>query len=178
MRNFCFYLLCAFFPFILVGCESKEDSYPPISYGYHLAFIDEKGNDLIDGIGTSSDSSKRLMLREKDYSYKLVKPGVKDDFTAPRYIYVGNVDGYTVLEIVDMLWEGYRYDRKPEELTRTLVCPSIFGDEKEHSIISYWKYEDNYGSAELIRITIDGVDARIEVGANKYQPLVIATLKK
>lgn len=161
-----------------MSCEGKEDSYPPIGYGYNLAFVDEQDNDLIEGIVTHSDPSNRLMLREGDYSYKLVKPNSKDDFTAPRYIYVSSFNGYNVLEIFDMLWEGYRYDKKPEVLTRTLVCPYIFGDEKEHYIVSNWKYDDSYGAAELISITIDGVDAHIEAGTNKYQPLVIAVLNK
>lgn len=171
-------LLSALIVFIIMSCEGKEDSYPPIIYGYNLAFVDEQDNDLIEGIVTHSDHSNRLMLRESDYSYKLVKPNSKDDFTAPRYIYVSSLNGYNVLEIFDMLWEGYRYDKKPEVLTRTLVCPYIFGDEKEHSIVSNWKYDDSYGGAELISITIDGVDAHIEAGTNKYQPLVIAVLNK
>ena len=88
-------------------------------------------------------------------------------------------DGLFTLAIFDVLWDGYKYDKKPEVLTRTFVCPYIFGDEEEHSIISHWKYNDGYGSVELIRITIDGVDARIESGTDKYQqPLVIAVLAK
>lgn len=176
MRNFCFYLVGILFPFIFIGCENKQDSYPPIIYSYNLAFVDENGNDLVEGIGTYSDISKRLILREKDYFYKLVKPNSKNGFTASRYIYVNSVNGYNVLGIFDALWEGYRYDKKPEVLISTFACPYIFGDEKEHSIISNWKY--NNGSAELIRMTIDGVDTRIKVGADKYQPLVVAVLNR
>lgn len=178
MRKSCNYLFLFLLPLLLASCESKEDSYPPIGYGYYLAFADEHGNDLIEGIGTYSDLSERRMLREKDYSYKLVKPNAKDDFTAPRYIYVSSMDGHSVLEIFDMLWDGYKYDKKPEVLTRTLVCPYIWGDEKEHSIISYWKYDDSYGSAKLIRITVDDVEGQIVETSNSYAPLVIATLKK
>ena len=35
-----------------MGCKSEEDSYPPIHYGYNLAFVDENGNDLIEGMQT------------------------------------------------------------------------------------------------------------------------------
>ncbi|MDO5420421.1 MAG: hypothetical protein Q4F50_10215 [Bacteroides sp.] len=63
-------------------------------------------------------------------------------------------------------------------MRRTFVCPYIFGDGEEHSIISHWKYNDDYGSVELIRITIDGVEARIESGADKYHPLVVVVLAK
>ena len=44
-------------------------------------------------------------------------------------------DGLFTLAIFDALWDGYKYDKKPEVLTRTFVCPYIFGDEEEHSII-------------------------------------------
>ena len=57
------------------------------------------------------------------------------------------------LAIFDALWDGYKYDKKPEVLRRTFVCPYIFGDGEEHSIISHWKYNDGYGSVELIRVT-------------------------
>ena len=50
MRNFRFLLLTALFPLIFMGCKSEEDSYPPIHYGYNLAFVDENGNDLIEGM--------------------------------------------------------------------------------------------------------------------------------
>ena len=55
MRNFRFLLLTALFPLIFMGCKSEEDSYPPIHYGYNLAFDDElcvlqadKGNEQAD----------------------------------------------------------------------------------------------------------------------------------
>lgn len=178
MRNFRFLLLTALFPLIFMGCKSEEDSYPPIHYGYNLAFVDENGNDLIEGMQTGLGRNGKPALREKDYSYKLVEPDSKDDFTGPDCIYVESRDGLFTLAIFDALWEGYKYDKKPEVLRRTFVCPYIFGDGEEHSIISHWKYNDGYGSVELIRVTIDGVDARIELGADKYHPLVVAVLAK
>lgn len=59
-----------------------------------------------------------------------------------------------------------------------MFVPISFGDGEEYSIISHWKYNDGYGSVELIRVTIDGVDARIESGADKYHPLVVVVLAK
>lgn len=177
-RNFRFLLLAALFPLIFMGCKSEEDSYPPIHYGYNLAFVDENGNDLIEGMQTGLGRNGKPALREKDYSYKLVEPDSKDDFTGPDCIYVESRDGLFTLAIFDALWDGYKYDKKPEVLTRTFVYPYIFGDEEEHSIISHWKYNDGYGSVELIRVTIDGVDARIESGTDKYHPLVVVVLTK
>ena len=145
MKHFSVFLLAALFPLIFMGCKSEEDSYPPIHYGYNLAFVDENGNDLIEGMQTGLGRNGKPALREKDYSYKLVEPDSKDDFTGPDCIYVESRDGLFTLE---------------------------------HSIISHWKYNDGYGSVELIRVTIDGVDARIESGADKYHPLVVVVLTK
>lgn len=177
MKKLYFCLLVVLLSMNLISCGNKEDSYPPFIYDYYLAFVDENDKDLIEGISTSSDISGRLMLRDGTYVYKMVKPASKDGFTEPDYIYINRIDGrHNVLEIFDMLWEAYRYDNKPEVLTRTLACPYIFGDEKEHSIVSYWKYDDSCGGIELIRITIDGKDAHIEAEGDKS--LVIAVLKK
>ena len=155
MKHFSVFLLAALFPLIFMGCKSEEDSYPPIHYGYNLAFVDENGNDLIEGMQTGLGRNGKPALREKDYSYKLVEPDSKDDFTGPDCIYVESRDGLFTLAIFDALWDGYKYDKKPEVLRRTFVCPYIFGDGEEHSIISHWKYNDGYGSVELIRVTID-----------------------
>lgn len=123
MRNFRFLLLTALFPLIFMGCKSEEDSYPPIHYGYNLAFVDENGNDLIEGMQTGLGRNGKPALREKDYSYKLVEPDSKDDFTGPDCIYVESRDGLFTLAIFDALWDGYKYDKKPEVLRRTFVCP-------------------------------------------------------
>ena len=75
--------------------------------------------------------------------------------------------------------DGYKYGQEAWSIEAyVLFCPYIFGDGEEHSIISHWKYNDGYGSVELIRVTIDGVDARIESGADKYHPLVVVVLTK
>lgn len=99
MRNFRFLLLTALFPLIFMGCKSEEDSYPPIHYGYNLAFVDENGNDLIEGMQTGLGRNGKPALREKDYSYKLVEPDSKDDFTGPDCIYVESRDGLFTLAI-------------------------------------------------------------------------------
>lgn len=109
MRHFSVFLLATLFPLIFMGCKSEEDSYPPIHYGYNLAFVDENGNDLIEGMQTGLGRNGKPALREKDYSYKLVEPDSKDDFTGPDCIYVESRDGLFTLAIFDALWDGYKY---------------------------------------------------------------------
>ena len=57
-------------------------------------------------------------------------------------------------------WYGHK---KPEVLTHKLACKHIFGDEKVHTIVSYWKFDTDYREAELIRLTIDDVESPIYV---------------
>ena len=102
MRHFSVFLLATLFPLIFMGCKSEEDSYPPIHYGYNLAFVDENGNDLIEGMQTGLGRNGKPALREKDYSYKLVEPDSKDDFTGPDCIYVESRDGLFTLAIFGM----------------------------------------------------------------------------
>lgn len=49
------------FPLIFMGCKVEEDSYPPIHYGYNLAFVDENGNDLIEGMQTGLGRNGKLL---------------------------------------------------------------------------------------------------------------------
>ena len=66
MRHFSVFLLATLFPLIFMGCKSEEDSYPPIHYGYNLAFVDENGNDLIEVYGSAyTDYKCRLFYLEE-----------------------------------------------------------------------------------------------------------------
>lgn len=96
-----------------MGCKSEEDSYPPIHYGYNLAFVDENGNDLIEGMQTGLGRNGKPALREKDYSYKLVEPDSKDDFTGPDCIYVESRDGL-------LLWQSLMHYGMDINMTRRL----------------------------------------------------------
>lgn len=54
-------------------------------------------------------------LREKDYSYKLVEPDSKDDFTGPDCIYVESRDGL-------LLWQSLMHYGMDINMTRSLKC--------------------------------------------------------
>ena len=45
-----------------------------------------------------------------------------------------------------------------------------------HELVSYWKFDSMYKKADLVRVTIDNVDARIEMDTYKFQSLAILTL--
>ena len=62
--------------------------------------------------------------------------------------------------------------------THKLACKHIFGDEKVHTIVSYWKFDTDYREAELIRLTIDDVESPILEGFDKFYPQALVSLDK
>ena len=75
MRHFSVFLLATLFPLIFMGCKSEEDSYPPIHYGYNLAFVDENGNDLIEGMQTGLGRNGKPALTLPDRTVSMWKAG-------------------------------------------------------------------------------------------------------
>ena len=67
--------------------------------------------------------------------------------------------------------------KKPEVITHNFASSFIFGDDEMHELVSYWKFDSMYKKADLVRVTIDNVDARIEMDTYKFQSLAILTLK-
>ena len=59
-----------------------------------------------------------------------------------------------------------------------ITCKHIFGDEKVHTIVSYWKFDTDYREAELIRLTIDDVESPILEGFDKFYPQALVSLDK
>lgn len=163
--------------FLFSGCKSADDSYPPYSYHYYLAFVDESGHDLLAGVETSLGADGGLVLQEKTYSYEFVKPNSKDHFLDLSLIRLVNMNGYNALGISLSMSDWYAH-KKPEVLTHKLSCSFIFGDQERHELISYWNFDSDYTEAELIRLTVDGKEGRISEGLGKFFPLVTVTLDK
>ena len=76
------------------------------------------------------------------------------------------------------LMSAWKTGKKPEVLTHKLACKHIFGDEKVHTIVSYWKFDTDYREAELIRLTIDDVESPILEGFDKFYPQALVSLDK
>ena len=151
MRRVYIYSLLLF-AICFAGCEHKLDSYPPHLYRYYLAFIDKSGNDLLADVPFEINSERDSVLLRGTYTFEFIK-STEDDYFDTKSLILGKVSGYQSLRI-DVCMEDWYGHKKPEVLTHKLACKHIFGDEKVHTIVSYWKFDTDYREAELIRLTI------------------------
>lgn len=106
----------------------------------------------------------------------LIPPNSKDQFTFSGIIELENVKGHNALGI-HLGMADWHLHKKPEVITHNFASSFIFGDDEMHELVSYWKFDSMYKKADLVRVTIDNVDARIEMDTYKFQSLAILTLK-
>ena len=175
MRRVYIYSLLLF-AICFAGCEHKLDSYPPHLYRYYLAFIDKSGNDLLADVPFEINSERDSVLLRGTYTFEFIK-STEDDYFDTKSLILGKVSGYQSLRI-DVCMEDWCGHKKPEVLTHKLACKHIFGDEKVHTIVSYWKFDTDYREAELIRLTIDDVVSPILEGFDKFYPQALVSLDK
>lgn len=175
MRRVYIYSLLLF-AICFAGCEHKLDSYPPHLYRYYLAFIDKSGNDLLADVPFEINSERDSVLLRGTYTFEFIK-STEDDYFDTKSLILGKVSGYQSLRI-DVCMEDWYGHKKPEVLTHKLACKHIFGDEKVHTIVSYWKFDTDYREAELIRLTIDDVESPILEGFDKFYPQALVSLDK
>ena len=175
MRRVYIYSLLLF-AICFAGCEHKLDSYPPHLYRYYLAFIDKSGNDLLADVPFEINSERDSVLLRGTYTFEFIK-STEDDYFDTKSLILGKVSGYQSLRN-DVCMEDWYGHKKPEVLTHKLACKHIFGDEKVHTIVSYWKFDTDYREAELIRLTIDDVESPILEGFDKFYPQALVSLDK
>lgn len=158
---------------VLAACDKTDTA--PNGYSFYLSFVDNEGNDLVEGIETTLDDTGSPIVQKDKYTYKFLDS--KDNSSKRHFIRLENVDGYNALYITEILWDGSSEDID-KALTHKLFCPYIFGDEKAHTIIAHWKFSNQDKRICLVRLTLDGVNARIVESKDRYNPLVIVTLNK
>lgn len=162
---------------LLTGCDKKEDSYPPYNYDYYIAFVDELGNDLLEGIETALSDTGLPVLKKDTYFCNFVPPNSEDHFFSSGTVWLENVNGHNALGIHLGMMDWHLH-KKPEVITHNFSSSFIFGDDGMHELVSHWKFDNMYKKADLVRVTIDDVDARIEMDTYRFQSLAILTLKK
>lgn len=170
---------------LFIACSNNDDeasednSFPPYHYTYCLSFSDVEGNDLLQGIETELDDTGKPVLKLGTYSYEVVKSGNSgEEFFPLPPLSLWNGEKVRFLHIQVTAKDEPDY-QTPEVVTVKLVNRYIFGDNKEHVLVSYWKFEDGNPNSEavLTRVTIDGTDASI-LEHKKYDTYVFATLTK
>lgn len=175
MRRVYIYSLLLF-AICFVGCEHKLDSYPPHLYRYYLAFVDKSGNDLLADVSFELNSEKDSVLLRGTYTFEFFKPS-EDNYSDTNSLILRKVGEYQSL-CINVSMEDWYGHKKPEVLTHKLSSKHIFGDEKVHTIVSYWKFDAEYRQAELIRFTIDDVESPVLEGLGKYYHQVLVSLDK
>ena len=157
-----------------LGACDKTDTAPN-GYFFYLSFVDNEGHDLVEGIETTLDDTGSPIVQKKEYTYEFLNS--KDNSSKRHSIRLEKVEGYNALYISEVLWDGSCLEIH-KSLTHKLSCPYIFGDEKAHTIVAHWKFSNQDKRICLVRLTLDGVDARIVESKDRYNPLVIVTLNK
>ncbi len=183
MKNFYFSLSLFLLPLLFIGCkeEKEQDIYSRfnVRYDYTLAFIDEEGKDLIEGIFTTTPfNGGGILLREGTYTYEIVEQNSDDRFAKPNNIYIFDVKGYKTLRIFNQFAQDGDLSKNPKMFSSKFTNPHIFGDSEVHTIVTYWEFDKSYNDATLIRFTVDGIDAQVTEGLDGGLPLVIMTLPK
>ncbi|MDR2894919.1 MAG: hypothetical protein LBU97_05605 [Alistipes sp.] len=147
-------------------------------YLLYLSFVDTDGNDLVKDIGAVESGAAYEIGHVLPDEYTLISFPNKRDLgwlSDPTAIY-DNPNPYPDLAlghpiINDMLgverevleirissapwYEGY-----VDEITYTLTCPHIFGDEAAHEIVTYWRDPSDTPTHYRFcyRVVVDGVE--------------------
>ena len=70
MKHTYFTLFFCLLSLLLGSCDKNvDDFYPPYNYNYYIAFVDESGKDLLEGISTTLSDTKLPILEKGTYSY-------------------------------------------------------------------------------------------------------------
>lgn len=71
-ETYIFYFVFCLLSLLLGSCDKNvDDFYPPYNYNYYIAFVDESGKDLLEGISTTLSDTKLPILEKGTYSYVL-----------------------------------------------------------------------------------------------------------
>ena len=122
----CFGLFFCLLSLLLGSCDKNvDDFYPPYNYNYYIAFVDESGKDLLEGISTTLSDTKLPILEKGTYSYVFIPPNSKDQFTFSGIIELENVKGHNALGI-HLGMADWHLHKKPEVITHNFASSFIF----------------------------------------------------
>jgi len=153
----------------IFSCELFYSPHDPQPYVLFLSFQDEAGHDLVKGIEFDNWYKETMPVgpvKSNLYTIKLESPNPCNTGKAELILYSpssGWFDPYTdynYLEIYPTVSsitykKGCKYDTR---ITILLKCPFIFGDDKEHEIVTHWFVKDTRSSTRIkcLRIELDG----------------------
>lgn len=156
------------------GCKPNADSVPN-SYYLKLKFEDSSGRDLVKGIkyyqtdssSTASGTSYLVDINEYVFQSSVANEPAKSELLR---IEINNQ--------YECLYTSYgTFDYVASTITQKLQCPYIFGDNKEHVIISYW-YDDSKYNPACLKITCDDKEFQVTKGGQLGEYTALITLTK
>ena len=121
------------------------------TYSLSLSFQDVFGNDKIKGIGYDEDPP---CVNINLYQWSILQTEKVDEtiFHSPMMRFEIENREYLYLNALSSPWY------KADKLVYKLTCPYVFGDDKEHIIVSYWQYPESGERRNLIcyHVELDG----------------------
>lgn len=150
MKKFAFLLLSSVLACIFTNCEKTAP--PPLMYILNIDPRNEAGESLCEKLLDDTISIEKY--KSYDISPQLYKHRqVGDDLfkLSPLKISVES-DGYPIIDL-----QFAKFGSVLPQIEYYLTCPTIFGDEEEHAIISYWRFEKRPEyTAACYKVTVDG----------------------
>lgn len=154
---------------VLLGSCKDTTEVGPLSlchYTYDLSFMDNKGNDVLDGIYTVANETHETILTISTYSYEPYMP--------VEIFYENRIPVLKRDNLYLRFYAMKRYDAEtdiPTVLEFDFIHSYIFGDNEKHRIITYWEVEGKKEKrATLQRLTVDGIEGEILV--NSQEPVI------
>lgn len=162
--------ILAFVATVNIGCDKIQESQPPAyCYSINISFTDKMGNDLVAPLGkdrwhpnnvdtywTGAINPDKYTL---DYVFpnpepQIERPGlIEPDYKGPAFWMAKSDDKYQLTSDFHEQYtegEGKWYlmtgvassQSYPQESTTfRMVCPTIFGDNSVHELVTYWVYD-------------------------------------
>ena len=147
---------------MMFGCQSENNDN--ISYGgvnpvfghiLQLSFQDASGKDLVKGIGydTTNYGTQNnfgsilpelytLNVQCEDCCYPESPPGAIYDPSPLPKLEINIVEDKYYLFFSGGIWKGKNCLDLERTITYTLTCPYVFGDDREHEMVTFWKADD------------------------------------
>lgn len=172
----------------LASCSSCTADPPEgIAYNLCLSFKDGLGKDLVEGIEIVNWYPQNVPMKEAQmgevkpgtywWNVSLDKPHNPPALLPDKLIMVKMADGVRCLrQLLSLVVSEYENQNK---ITYRLVCPHIFGDQKEHEITAYWTIQKTALSTHYARCYRAEFDGK-EISEIKYSdgdiPVTLLTL--
>lgn len=163
---FKFLLLCIITSFF-VSCEQNVEY--PISHVLKIDARNESGENICENLlNEPTEKYKSYDVSNSLYKHRAVGEDLSK--ISPLTIQVDNVGNATIFNRFS------RFERVIPKIEYYLTCPTIFGDKKEHAIVSYWEIKNKYDDhAACYKVTVDGEEvAIVEYPEHEYAITIVS----